>query len=217
MEPRLNYIQKVAANGDYYDSNVITWNNPNTVTTNESPSMGMSKKEKLLYADFTGNGRTDILSYATNDSMAVLYKNNSSGNSASFSAVTVNLHYEFDYLTALDYNGDGKADLAGTYTTVFGSIFHARCLLGTGAGFTTTNIHKQGSSEKEIVHGDFDGDGRDELIFTHEPTIMYDYIENNVNRTISISGLLCARACFKTQMSGAAMKAVGRRQQQRGF
>gem|GEM_PF-1497224 len=197
MEPRLNYIQKVAANGDYYDSNVITWNNPNTVTTNESPSMGMSKKEKLLYADFTGNGRTDILSYATNDSMAVLYKNNSSGNSASFSAVTVNLHYEFDYLTALDYNGDGKADLAGTYTTVFGSIFHARCLLGTGAGFTTTNIHKQGSSEKEIVHGDFDGDGRDELIFTHEPTIMYDYIENNVNRTISISGLPTTGLLFK--------------------
>lgn len=198
MEPRLNYVRKEAVNGDYFDSSVITWINPNAVTTTEVPYIGTNKKEKLLYADFTGNGRTDILSYAPDDSMAVLYKNTSSGNSASFSAVTVNLHYEFDYLTALDYNGDGKADLAGTYTTVLGSIFHARCLLGTGAGFTTTNIHKQGTSEKEIVHGDFDGDGRDEFIITHEPTIMYDYIENNVNRTISIYGLPTTGFLFKS-------------------
>ena len=192
MEPRLNYVMKEAANEDYYASNVITWNSPNMVTTNDSLSMGASKKNNFLHADFTGNGKTDILSYSSDSHTLVLYKNTSNGSVASFTSLTIDLSNissdcKFISLTPLDYNGDGKMDIAGVYKV--GLNYHARCLLSTGNGFTDSGIHKHSTKQKEVIAGDFDGDGRDELIFTHEPDVMYDYVENYVERAVVISNL----------------------------
>ncbi len=179
MEPRLNYVQKVAVNGDYYVSNVITWNSPNE-GSDKTATVSLSRKTKFLHSDFTGDGKTDILSYSEGNASAVLYKNTSSNGNVSFAPISIELSHGFNSLTPLDFNGDGRMDLAGVYMADY-ATFKVQCFLSTGDGFSSTgDVGNPMIVQHKIVTGDFDGDGMDEIFLPFDATV-YDYLDGSIS------------------------------------
>lgn len=163
VHSKLVSVMKAAANGDYYNPTNITWNTTNTsgeVTANVS----ISRENELLFADFTGDGLIDIFSYdkdaknAKKNKNGVLYTNTSNENGVSFNATSFTLPQKFTLMKVLDYNGDGRKDLAGVYD---GN--RIACLLFNGTTFSTTSSNISAPQSNFSV-GDFDGDGRDEII-----------------------------------------------------
>lgn len=160
VHSKLVSVMKAAANGDYYNPTNITWNTTNTsgeVTANVS----ISREDELLFADFTGDGLIDIFSYdkeTKKNKNGVLYINTSNENGVSFSATSFTLPQKFTLMKVLDYNGDGRKDLAGIYD---GNRID--CLLSNGTTFSTTSSNIS-APQSDFSIGDFDGDGRDEII-----------------------------------------------------
>ena len=163
VHSKLISVMKVAANGDYYKPTRIIWNTANTsseVTTNVS----ISRKNKLIYADFTGDGLIDIFSYEEEEENnnqskdCVLYTNTSSENTVSFSSRSFTSNVALSKVKVLDYNGDGRKDLAGIYNDN-----RITYLIANGTTFTTTSEYIN-APQKGFSVGDFDGDGCDEII-----------------------------------------------------
>ena len=184
VQSKLISVMKVAANGDYYNPTNITWNTTNTsgeITANVS----IAREDELLFADFTGDGLIDIFSYNNSNDKenkknknAVLYTNRSNENGVSFSATSFTLPQKFELMKVLDYNGDGRKDLAGVYD---GN--RITYLLSNGTTFSTTSSYISAPQSNFSV-GDFDGDGYDEII----PTGV-NYMYRHGADAISFSGI----------------------------
>ncbi|MBQ3239017.1 MAG: VCBS repeat-containing protein [Bacteroidaceae bacterium] len=159
VQSKLISIMKVAANGDYYNTTNITWNT--TGTSSEVVSnVSISRKDELIFADFTGDGLTDIFSYKEEDKNCILYTNTSTENAVSFSSTSFSSAKNLKKIKVLDYNGDGRKDLAGIYDDT-----RITYLISNGTTFNTTSNYISAPQEDFSV-GDFDGDGCDEIIPT---------------------------------------------------
>ena len=67
-------------------------------------------------------------------------------------------------IVAMDFNGDGKADLAVTSANTNSSNYVVTILLGNGDGtFTLGQAYNTGNGDQSIVGGDFTGDGIPDL------------------------------------------------------
>ncbi|MBQ2435912.1 MAG: VCBS repeat-containing protein [Bacteroidaceae bacterium] len=159
VQSKLISVMKVAANGDYYNATDVTWNT--TGTSSEVVSnVSISRKDELIFADFTGDGLTDIFSYKKEDKNCILYTNTSTENAVSFSSTSFSSVENLTEIKVLDYNGDGRKDLAGIYDDT-----RITYLISNGTTFNTTSNYISAPQEGFSV-GDFDGDGCDEIIPT---------------------------------------------------
>lgn len=159
VQSKLISVMKVAANGDYYNATDVTWNT--TGTSSEVVSnVSISRKDELIFADFTGDGLTDIFSYKKEDKNCILYTNTSTENAVSFSSTSFSSVKNLTEIKVLDYNGDGRKDLAGIYDDT-----RITYLISNGTTFNTTSNYISAPQEDFSV-GDFDGDGCDEIIPT---------------------------------------------------
>lgn len=199
-EPRLTRIKKSDVNGNELSPVSISWNAVGDGLMADR-TMSMAKKTTTVYGDFTGDGKTDILSYSPGNATAVLYRNTSSGTTVNYNPVSVNLGRNYIELQTLDYNGDGCMDLVGVYQS--GSRYCVSYTLSNGTGFDAACGADVTSGNTDLVCGDFDGDGRDEYIVTannelHHYERMYPVTITGIN---SFAGDFCiAIDNFSTQL-----------------
>lgn len=165
VEPHLSSVEKYTPDGSHYDPVNVSWKTASTGGTLSS-TVSLSKKDHVVYADFTGDGKTDILSFENGSSNAILYKNNSTLSSLSFTATSLTMDSGFKNVYPLDYDGDGKMDFVGVHKGVLSyEIYYT---LSTGSGFEDlVQVYSVAlTPEPTVLTGDFDGDGRDEFIIS---------------------------------------------------
>ncbi|MET8464312.1 FG-GAP-like repeat-containing protein [Micromonospora zamorensis] len=150
---------------------------------------GKNNRPRVLTGDFTGDGRTDIIAQSSNGTLTAF---ESTGDlSADFrlfggrSAIvgTAFTSGSIPRLIPGDFDGDGRTDLIGQLldgtlrvwistgdlsadARLFGGV-----TLDVGTGFTTTAVPR-------ILTGDFNGDGRTDLIAQYADGSMKGYPSN---------------------------------------
>jgi Bacterial Ig-like domain (group 3)/FG-GAP-like repeat len=119
----------------------------------------------IVAADFTGDGHLD-LAIADFDANVVVILNGNGTGAFTFSPQSpVAVGSNPFSLTALDYNGDGHADLAvGNFANDNGTKGSLSLLINEGAGtFTALAPLLVGSNPNDVVTADFNQDGKPDL------------------------------------------------------
>lgn len=172
--PHLTSVKKQAAGGDAYPPTSFVWETASLVTTYSTPSVSVAKKEQCLYADFNGDGKTDVLTYTPEDTSARLYINTSSSTTVSYQYYSVTLSHAYDELQTLDFNGDGKTDIVGKYGSYLMSNTHVCCELSSGSSFAPFSTVWDADYTTAILTGDYDGDGMDDILISSEEKIVHN-------------------------------------------
>ncbi len=129
----------------------------------------------IVAADFDGDGFDDIISVQPTTSNATYYlnaKNTGPITTSSFTSLgnfTTTGSQPYD-ITANDFDGDGKIDIAITY---FNSAFVSVQLNTSTPGiisFANTDVPVANSGYK-ITSQDLDGDGKAEIVIIHRPGV----------------------------------------------
>lgn len=165
-----------------YNSTVIDWGDYYQQSSKDGEeyvsSLDVSREGTYPdFVDFNGDGRVDMMSYPTKDykeytssDKAVLYLANNSLNKLRYlKQCTLPLVENFIGLLYVDFDGDGKLDIARVsfvsdknYRCDY-FMFNGTSFVNTGKGFNT--------SESEILSGDFNGDGKTELFTKGEQNL----------------------------------------------
>ncbi|WP_328954734.1 glycoside hydrolase domain-containing protein [Kitasatospora purpeofusca] len=130
------------------------------------PDNGFGQVSDMVAADFNGDGRTDVAGKLS-DGNLLLWTGNGNGTldtASGFSMWPDNGFKDVHGLLAGDFNGDGKADIAG-------KLSDGNLLLWTGLGNGTLNTASGYSMWPDngfkdvdsLVAGDFNGDGRTDV------------------------------------------------------
>lgn len=179
-----NYTTTDAPSGHYryilYKSNAAGGFDPPVVTIARSYDLSSDK-----IGDFNGDGMADLLVWHYRNSTTtdnpigtnryVLYLSNGNGFNAPITTIAQAQHTPGDKVA--DFNGDGKADLLvwhyRNYTTTDAPIGNYRynLYLSTGSGLAApiATIATSYSSTTDKI-GDFDGDGKSDLLVWHYKT-----------------------------------------------
>ncbi|MFG2917511.1 FG-GAP repeat domain-containing protein [Kitasatospora sp. NPDC048298] len=158
--------------GKLSDGNLLLWTGNGNGTLNTAsgysmwPGNGFGQVSEMVAADFNGDGKTDIAGKLS-DGNLLLWTGNGDGtlNTASgYSMWPDNGFKDVSSLVAGDFNGDGKADIAG-------KLSDGNLLLWLGNGNGTLDT-KSGYSMwpdngfgqvGEMVAADFNGDGKTDI------------------------------------------------------
>ncbi len=146
---------------------------------NSTPASGMAK-----LGDMDGDGLLDIVTFHAQQSGLSIYRNTSTPGNISFAAPVTVATIETAYDGALeDINNDGKLDLvvlnfnAGTIS-IFSNISNAGNL-----GFAPSINVPVVARPVAVATGDFDGDGKTDLIIGSYQTSGYVILKNSGNFT----------------------------------
>jgi V8-like Glu-specific endopeptidase len=126
-----------------------------------------SAEQRFVVADVDGNGLSDVLQTFRRWGSIPMCKSTGSGYSCSNPSATIydSGSTEQEFLAG-DFNGDGKGDVIQTFRG-WGSI---PLCLSTGSGWNCSNpgasIFNSGSAEQRFLVGDFDGDGKQDVVQT---------------------------------------------------
>lgn len=141
----------------------------------------LTSNDILLFGDFNGDGSTDILkrTSASSGSSSYLMTLQSGG----FQSKTLNAFGGFDInstnnrIFARDMDGDGRTDIvfAGKGTSNSNSYTRINVALSNGNGFNTpveyiTSTLMQNGDERYFNFGDFNGDGRYQMLYKYYST-----------------------------------------------
>lgn len=148
---------------DSYDCNFVTSTN---LVTNTS---------KYFPGDFNGDKKTDILVRSSNGSWNILFSTGTDFIVVPFSfnqPVLMNGSYTDDKIVVADYNGDGKSDIVhgfpvwvnGTSNTSKFSLYYSKGLTSVASFYYEQYSYNNVLTFGDLITGDFNGDGRTDLI-----------------------------------------------------
>lgn len=180
---KLVEVTEFGMNGSRYNSTIIDWGDYSGAysrNAKEYLSFLSASKEGLFpdFVDINGDGKTDMISYPTKSSytssdVAALYLTYTYYGEISFTKkCTLPLISGFAGLTYADLNGDGTTEVIRTHSTGNNS-YRFTIFAFNGTGFTNTGKWFD-SATAEIMVGDYNGDGKMELLTKSECSIYND-------------------------------------------
>ena len=115
----------------------------------------------VLIADFNRDGRRDVAALSRNNGLSIRLTTSAGELGAATNYAVGTEPYNF---AALDYDADGKLDLAVTNA----NNANLTLLRGNGSGgFESPRSVARATGNFEIISGDFNGDGRGDLLVTN--------------------------------------------------
>ncbi|MFG2907575.1 glycoside hydrolase domain-containing protein [Kitasatospora sp. NPDC048286] len=158
--------------GKLSDGNLLLWTGNGNGTLNTAsgysmwPNNGFGQVSEMVAADFNGDGKTDVAGKLS-DGNLLLWSGTGNGTldpTTGYSMWPDNGFKDVQSLLAGDFNGDGKADIAG-------KLSDGNLLLWTGNGNGTLNTASGYSmwpnngfgQVGEMVAADFNGDGKTDI------------------------------------------------------
>ncbi len=158
-----------------------------TIDMNQIQPESLSQFDRMMTTDFNLDGLDDLffLSNVTGQNMTAM--NNGDG-SYDMTHNWINprtVNERFDFVFAGDFNGDGRNDIFFYRLDGFNRISYST---GTGFNTETNQINPRGINEgyDQFTPGDFNGDGRDDLLLFHAPSGFNRIAYSQGNGTFSI-------------------------------
>ena len=183
-KPRQMYLSDMNGDGlqDLFvlcnDGYKIFFNQGNSIFPESTSVTGNSLSFRAYNSagDFNGDGLLDVITKET-PSQWYIYQNNGNGSFSKMSVFTDNVlsacSLEKFHCDVLDFDGDGRSDIIITENISIPPILYSditRTIWLRSNGFQLTKVYEAISNRaddalaKRFITGDFDGDGRTELV-----------------------------------------------------
>lgn len=176
---KLSKITKYGKNGEeHFNPTIINYSGSKSGSEALIPFSNQSSDIMKLFADYDGDGKPDFISFPVpvngqyNNSHKIrlyLNRHTSTGQLFVLQESSIPLSSAFKNIIIADINGDGRKDLV-VINDIGSNKFRYNyyesegyCFTYSGKGFTTNDSH--------AMPGDFDGDGRDEILVEGNQTV----------------------------------------------